>query len=191
MLEFIAVLWAKCKHQNANMLTFSSSYTMYTHVVLNLTHTSPPRYVKPLCFCLFRRHTNLLEELSRTPSTHLSCSPETFGKYTFFKAEKCKFHAPSVSFLGFIVEKGQFKSDPYKIQAVAEWPVPTSRKQLQRSLGFANFYRRFVRDFSPLHVSLPPLCLSPWPQKLMLPSITSREHLPLPWCNHKENPLVS
>ena len=31
---------------------------------------------------------------------------------------------------------------------MAEWPTPTSRKQLQRFLGFANFYRRFIRDYS-------------------------------------------
>ena len=54
----------------------------------------------------------------------------------------------SVSFLGFIVEKGQIKTDPAKVKAVAEWPTPTSRKQLQRFLGFANFYRRFIRNYS-------------------------------------------
>ena len=46
------------------------------------------------------------------------------------------------------MEKGQIKTDPAKVKAVAEWPTPTSRKQLQRFLGFANFYRRFIRDYS-------------------------------------------
>ena len=66
----------------------------------------------------------------------------------YVKAEKCEFHVCSVSFLGFIVEKGQIKTDPAKVKAVAEWPTPTSRKQLQRFLGFANFYRRFIRNYS-------------------------------------------
>ena len=66
----------------------------------------------------------------------------------YVKAEKCDFHVSSVCFLGFIVEKGQIKTDPAKVKAVAEWPTPTSRKQLQRFLGFANFYRRFIRDYS-------------------------------------------
>ena len=66
----------------------------------------------------------------------------------FVKAEKCDFHVTSVSFLGFIIEQGQVKTDPAKVQAVAEWPKPTTRKQLQRFLGFANFYRRFIRDYS-------------------------------------------
>ncbi|XP_059805780.1 acidic mammalian chitinase-like [Hypanus sabinus] len=58
----------------------------------------------------------------------------------FVKAEKCEFHIPLVSFLGYIIESGQVKADPKKIQAVEEWPRPTTRKQLQQFLGFANFY---------------------------------------------------
>ena len=45
--------------------------------------------------------------------------------------------------------------DPEKVRAVAEWPTPTKRKQVQRFLGFANFYRKFISNFStvvaPLH----------------------------------------
>uniref|UniRef100_A0A8D0AQG0 Reverse transcriptase n=1 Tax=Sander lucioperca TaxID=283035 RepID=A0A8D0AQG0_SANLU len=68
----------------------------------------------------------------------------------YVKAEKCEFHSSSVSFLGYIVESGQVKTDPSKVQAVTEWPVPTTRKELQRFLGFANFYRRFIQNHSSL-----------------------------------------
>ncbi len=37
--------------------------------------------------------------------------------------------------------------DPDKVRAVINWPVPDSRVALQWFLGFANFYRRFIRDF--------------------------------------------
>ena len=43
--------------------------------------------------------------------------------------------------------------DPVKVAGVAEWPVPKSKKEVQQFLGFINFYRRFVRDFS--HVARP------------------------------------
>ncbi|XP_055015782.1 uncharacterized protein LOC129410863 [Boleophthalmus pectinirostris] len=66
----------------------------------------------------------------------------------FVKAEKCEFHATSVNFLGFVIQQGQIKADPEKVKAVAEWPRPETRKQLQRFLGFANFYRRFIKDYS-------------------------------------------
>uniref|UniRef100_A0A669CB49 Gypsy retrotransposon integrase-like protein 1 n=1 Tax=Oreochromis niloticus TaxID=8128 RepID=A0A669CB49_ORENI len=72
----------------------------------------------------------------------------------FVKGEKCEFHVTTVSFLGYIIEQGNLRPDPAKVQAVVDWPVPTNRKQLQSFLGFANFYRRFIRDYSKLALPL-------------------------------------
>ncbi|KAI3366538.1 hypothetical protein L3Q82_000667 [Scortum barcoo] len=67
----------------------------------------------------------------------------------FVKKEKCEFHASQVDFLeSFIIKEGCVQADPAKVRAVAEWPIPTNRKLLQRFLGFANFYRRFIRNYS-------------------------------------------
>ena len=54
----------------------------------------------------------------------------------------------AVGFLGHIWEKGQVQADPKKVRAVEEWARPTDRTQLRRFLGFANFYRRFIRGLS-------------------------------------------
>ena len=40
--------------------------------------------------------------------------------------------------------------DPAKVSAVTSWPAPETRKQLQRFLGLANFYRQFIRGFSSI-----------------------------------------
>uniref|UniRef100_A0A3Q3AU88 ribonuclease H n=1 Tax=Kryptolebias marmoratus TaxID=37003 RepID=A0A3Q3AU88_KRYMA len=61
----------------------------------------------------------------------------------FVKAEKCEFHVPTTSFLGFVISPNQLSMEQSKISAVLDWPVPSGWKQLQRFLGFANFYRRF------------------------------------------------
>ncbi|KAF7648310.1 hypothetical protein LDENG_00158670, partial [Lucifuga dentata] len=83
----------------------------------------------------------------------------------YCKAEKCEFHVSSVSFLGFVVAEGSIQMDPEKVSAVTTWPVPGSRKQLQRFLGFANFYRRFIRGFSSIAAPLTALTSSKVPFK--------------------------
>ncbi|KAL0185788.1 hypothetical protein M9458_017458, partial [Cirrhinus mrigala] len=65
----------------------------------------------------------------------------------FVKAEKCVFHAQSVPFLGYIISSEGVRMDPDKIKAVVDWPTP-------EFLGFANFYRRFIRNFSQLATPL-------------------------------------
>ena len=44
--------------------------------------------------------------------------------------------------------------DPEKVRAVEEWPKPNDRNSLQRFLGFANFYRRFIRNDSSIAAPL-------------------------------------
>lgn len=72
----------------------------------------------------------------------------------FVKAEKCEFHQSSVSFLGFVLEGGRVRPSEDKVKAVLDWPVPETRRQLQRFLGFANFYRRFIRNYSQIALPL-------------------------------------
>lgn len=40
------------------------------------------------------------------------------------------------------------KTNPEKTRAVLDWPQPTTRRQLQNFLGFANFYCRFIKGYS-------------------------------------------
>src|SRR6202051_2496500 len=49
-----------------------------------------------------------------------------------------------------IVGKGRVKMDPTKIAAIHNWDTPTKKKELQRFLGFCNYYRRFIKDYSLL-----------------------------------------
>lgn len=72
----------------------------------------------------------------------------------FLKAQKCSFHALSVTFLGSVISAQGISMDPIKVRAVTDWPQPESRVALQRFLGFANFYRRFIQNFSQIAAPL-------------------------------------
>ena len=49
-----------------------------------------------------------------------------------------------------IISKGKVAMDPKKVEAIVKWPVPENVKQVQSYLGFANFYRRFIKDFAKI-----------------------------------------
>ena len=43
---------------------------------------------------------------------------------------------------------------PEKVKSVLEWPEPRKIKDIQSFLGFANFYRRFIPNYSKITVPL-------------------------------------
>ena len=50
--------------------------------------------------------------------------------------------------LGVVFGKGQVQMEEEKIKAVKEWKTPTKVKEIEIFLGFVNFYRRFIKNFS-------------------------------------------
>ena len=71
------------------------------------------------------------------------------------KLEKCEFLKLEIEYLGYILSGTGIKMDPVKVAGVTEWPTPKNLKEVQSFIGFTQFYRRFIKDFSsiarPLH----------------------------------------
>ena len=71
------------------------------------------------------------------------------------KLNKCDVCVEQVKFLGHIVSAEGVQTDPEKTEKVAQWPQPSSKREVQQFLGLANYYRGFVKDFAsiskPLH----------------------------------------
>ncbi len=50
------------------------------------------------------------------------------------KASKCEFFQKEVSYLGHFVSEEGIKTDPEKTRAIKDWPVPTTAKDVHKSL---------------------------------------------------------
>jgi hypothetical protein len=66
----------------------------------------------------------------------------------YVNLKKCTFAASEVHFLGFIITRRGIRADPARVETVVQWPTPTNIKELQSFLGFANFYRRFIKHYA-------------------------------------------
>ena len=70
-----------------------------------------------------------------------------------FKWSKCDFNAIEIPILGVRVGNGEVQIEEEKVKAIKEWKTPTKVKDVESFLGFANFYRQFIKDFS--HIAVP------------------------------------
>jgi hypothetical protein len=82
------------------------------------------------------------------------------------KISKCSFAQSQVAYLDHVVSSKGVATDPSKIQAIANWRVPSSIKELHSFLGLAGYYRKFIRHFGiicqPLHALLKKGVLFVW-----------------------------
>ena len=89
-----------------------------------------------------RQHTKLVLEAIRSAGF-------------FLDIKKCEFEVTEVTYLGMIVSTEGCKMDPKKVSAITEWVSPGEDtgggvKGVQSFLGFTNFYRRFIKNFSKI-----------------------------------------
>ncbi|KAK3556894.1 hypothetical protein QTP70_022389 [Hemibagrus guttatus] len=104
-----------------------------------LPNTSLPRgqvivYIDDiLVYSTSPEELHVQEVLSRLQQHHL-----------YVKLEKCEFHRCTVTILGYVISWQGMEMDAVKVRAVMDWPAPTTVRELQRFLGFANFYRHFI-----------------------------------------------
>ncbi|XP_070003523.1 uncharacterized protein [Nicotiana sylvestris] len=68
----------------------------------------------------------------------------------YAKFSKCEFWLKSVAFLGHVISGEGVKVDFQKIEAVKNWPRPTSVSDIRSFLGLAGYYRSFVEGFSSI-----------------------------------------
>ena len=87
----------------------------------------------------------------------------------YAKVSKCDFCRRQVDFLGFTVTANGLQASPKKTEAIQQWPVPTTVRDVRSFLGFCNYYRKFVHHYSGIVAPLTALTRDqqPWQWSLV------------------------
>lgn len=87
---------------------------------------------------------------SKDPETHQEHLHQLFTRLKAYgmvvNTAKCVFGSSQVDFLGYRISAEGTTPLPLKVQAIREFPVPKTVRELRRFLGMVNFYRRFIPD---------------------------------------------
>ncbi|QRW17417.1 Retrotransposable element Tf2 protein [Rhizoctonia solani] len=146
---------------------FRTKYGLFEYLVMPFGLTNAPAAFQHFMNNLFRDLINVtvviyLDDIlifSEDPKDHPTHVREVLSRLLrnqlFCKLSKCHFHVTTVDYLGIVISPAGFSMDQKKIEAVTSWPTPKTVKQVQAFLGFVNYLRRFIPNFSlvarPLH----------------------------------------
>ncbi|MBW0472101.1 hypothetical protein O181_011816 [Austropuccinia psidii MF-1] len=150
----------RIKEGDEHWTAFRTKYGSYEYLVMPLGLTNAPASFQNLVndifqdlldfyFVIYLDEIMVFSKSEEEHVTHVSTVLSRLRANSAF-AKDCKFlfHVSSVEYLGYFVSFEGLKMNQEKFQKILNWPPPRNLKALQFFLGFANFYFRFMKNYS-------------------------------------------
>ncbi|MBW0474278.1 hypothetical protein O181_013993 [Austropuccinia psidii MF-1] len=150
----------RIKEGDEHLTAFKAKYSSYEYMVMPFGLTYPPPSFQNLVNGIFYDLLDIvvvvyLDEImlfSKSEEEHVTHLPTVLSRLRannlFAKASKFLFNVSSVEYLGHIVSSEGLNMGQEKFQKILNWPPPRNLKVLPSFLVFANFYGRFIKNYS-------------------------------------------
>ncbi len=139
---------------------FQTRYGLFEYLVMPFGLTNAPASFQSYIHGVLRLSLDITVIVYLDDVLVFLCNPSQHDKHVqevlkallkagfYAKLSKCLFSVTRISFLGFILTDKGVEMEEDRISTILDWPEPESVREVQSFLGFANFYRRFVKGFS-------------------------------------------
>ena len=151
------------KEGSEKLATFITNLGMYEPLVMFFGLTNSPATFQTMVNTLFKDliyagkvaiYMDDILVFSKTMDNHIKMVQKVLqilqDNDLYLQSLKCHFHKKKINYLGYVISHGHLEIDPIKVARIMEWPTPGKVKEVQSFLGFYNFYRRFIKDYSKI-----------------------------------------
>jgi transposase InsO family protein len=185
------------KEEHKNRTAFTAGplgFWEYNRLPFGLCN-APATYQRAMEQCLGDLNYNIclvyLDDViifSKTYEEHLQRLEAVFKKLREYglklSPKKCQFFKEKVKYIGHIVSENGIEPDPDKIKKIVDWERPTDVSKVRQFLGFAGYYRKFVKDFAKIARPLNDLLIGDQPKKRKK---VKKENLTWNWTSKHED----
>ena len=164
--------------EDRHKTAFTSPFGLYQFCVMPFGLNGAPATFQRLMNEVVRDMENFaqayLDDLvifSDTWSEHLSHLQTVLERLQGFgltaKMAKCQWAMGECTYLGHVIGGGHVKPEMNKLEAVENFPVPKTKKEVRSFLGLTGYYRRFVKDYAAMAVPLTNLTRKEYPETVV------------------------
>jgi len=159
------------------MTAFTTPFGLYEFNVMPFgLHNAPATFQRLMNHVLRGAETyasSYIDDIvvfSQTWQEHLDHLRDVFSRLQqaglTLRSEKCHYGMKEAQYLGHVIGGGKVRPDPKKVQAVRDYPTPSSKKDIRAFLGLTGYYRKFIPHFATLAAPLSDLTRKCQPEKI-------------------------